>query len=209
MCLDSQRECLGYLMIRKIGSILVLSSALLSGCVTTTPDKLQTGDETSLLLFKDAFSQNIVNKKARWGGVIADITHEKKMTRIEVSNFALKSYGKPIVSDESDGRFYVYTKQFLDPIIYKKGRSITALGEFKGLEPGKVGEYEYEYPTLVNSSIHIWKEVKEVQIEYIDPWPFRHYPYGIFHRYGPVYKKNIRVNATNKPVKGKKDESGS
>ncbi|WP_199608955.1 Slp family lipoprotein [Flocculibacter collagenilyticus] len=167
---------------------IILASIILSGCAATYPDKITVSPDTQLLAYNQ-ISENTPKQLARWGGVIADIKNEKNRTRLEVANFKLKSYGRPIVNDNVDGRFYVYTDQFLDPLVYKKGRSVTVLGTYEGLTDGKIGEFEYKFPTLVQAKVHIWKEIKEVEIEYIDPWPYWHYPYYHHRMYGPKYKK--------------------
>ncbi len=183
--------------------ISILTCVLfLSGCVSTFPENLQVPSETNLLSFKAVLEspQAKDDSLARWGGVIAEIKNLDSKTMLEIVYFDLRGYGRPLVKDESAGRFRVYVDKFLDPVVYRKGRSITVLGKLTDVEAGMIGEYEYKFPTITDAEVHLWKEVKEVQIDYIDPWPFWHYYPGQFYGpryYGPVRTRTIRQSGSS------------
>lgn len=183
-------------------SILSLCMLFLSACSSTLPENLQTSPATNLVKFSEVLAAKapVSTGKARWGGVIAEVTNLENQTLIEVVYFELRSYGRPIIKDDSAGRFRVYVDEFLDPLVYTKGRSITVLGDFMGAEEGKIGEHTYNFPMLKNGSVHVWRNIKTVQVEYIDPWPFARFgpawrPWGGF--YGPVYRRQIEVEQDN------------
>lgn len=173
-----------------------------TGCVHV-PDKLQISEGAVLTNFTDVKGNGeaTVGQQARWGGVIADIKNYKDNTMIEVVHFDLKSSARPNVQDETKGRFRVYYQGLLDPMVYKKGRSITAVGTVKGEESGKIGEHEYQYPVLNANYVHLWKEIKQVDVR------VTHYPQWYtpslwyYHRpyYYSPYRTKVRSNV--KPVK--------
>lgn len=182
--------------------ILSCLTFLLTACSSTLPDKLQTTPDTNLISYSDVLAAEspIAPSKARWGGVIAEIRNFEKQTQLEIVYFDLRSYGRPIVKDESAGRFRVYVDEFLDPLVYTKGRSVTVLGEFSGAEEGKIGEHTYNFPVIKHASIHVWSNKKTVRVDYVDPWPFMRFgplwrPWGGF--YGPVYRRTIEVDQEN------------
>ena len=101
--------------------------------------------------------------------------HNAKNSMLEIVHFPLKPSARPKQGDETQGRFRVYFSGLLDPIIYKEGRSITALGTVTSSEDGKIGEHEYNYPVLKASYIHLWKDIQNVDVR-ITQSPFWNTP---------------------------------
>lgn len=147
---------------------LILASAL-SACANI-PDKLQVEESTTLIPFDSAKAEKEANigNSARWGGVIAKITNNADNSLLEIVNFPLTSSARPKQKDETLGRFRVYFNGLLDPVIYKVGRSITAVGTISAPELGKIGEHEYQYPVLKAENIHLWKNIQQVDINVIN-----------------------------------------
>ena len=85
---------------------------------------------------------------------------------VELVQFPLRDYGRPMVSDDSPGRFRVYVDGFLDPVLYEKGRAITFTGKVAGVEKGTVGEQAYEFPTLKAKGYHLWKKRDQSHVTY-------------------------------------------
>jgi len=144
---------------------LLASVVFMSGC-SSVPKPLQVAENTSLTSFSTV-RENTSSKLgslARWGGVIAKVTNNANNSMLEVVHFPLKSSARPKQSDKTQGRFRVYIAGLLDPIIYKEGRSITALGSVTASETGKIGEHQYIYPVLKASHIHLWKDIKQVDV---------------------------------------------
>lgn len=182
-------------MFKKI--TLLLSSALLTSACVHVPEKLRVSDDQLLTNFssvKESPSKT-AGQQARWGGVIANVTNYKNNTMLEIVHFDLKSSARPSVKDETKGRFRVYYDGLLDPVIYKEGRSITAIGVVKGEEAGTIGEHEYNYPVLDASYVHLWKEVKEVEVR-VNHYPhwytpsYWYYPRPYYYRTYPVTTKS-------------------
>jgi len=166
---------------------------MLVGCMSV-PAKLQVSEETNLSTFAQVRTniENAQGEQARWGGIIAKVTNNADNTMLEIVHFPLTSSTRPTQKDQTQGRFRVYYAGLLDPIIYKEGRSITALGEVLALEEGRIGEHKYQYPVLNASAVHLWKEIKQIDVR-ITHNPFWttpsywHYPRSIMHR--PIVSK--------------------
>ena len=84
---------------------------------------------------------------------------------------------------------------------YKKGRSITALGDVVTFEEGKIGEHEYDYPVLKASYIHLWKDIPKVDVR-VTQNPFWHTP--SFWRYPTHYPpRRVIIRKPSTSVKNK------
>lgn len=172
-------------------SLLVTVVLIATGCVQI-PKKLQVNESTVLTNFTDVKGKIETGQQARWGGVIANVTNNKDNTMIEVVHFDLKSSARPNVKDETKGRFRIYYQGLLDPVIYKKGRSITAVGTVNGVESGKIGEHEYQYPVLNASYVHLWKEVKQVDVR-VTHYPQWYTP-SLWYYHRPYYYRPYPVS---------------
>ena len=160
----------------KLTLTLLVSAIFITGC-SAVPKALEVPESTALTNFSAAQdnANNEQGKQARWGGVIAKVTNNAKNSMLEIVHFPLKSSARPKQGDETQGRFRVYFSGLLDPIIYKEGRSITALGTVTSSEDGKIGEHEYNYPVLKASYIHLWKDIQKVNVS-ITQSPFWNTP---------------------------------
>ena len=172
-------------------SLFALSAVLLSAC-SSIPDRLQGTPGLELAKFDQVLeSGGHLKDEARWGGVITGIENKAKGTVVEVVNFELNGFGRPQVSDKSSGRFKVYIDKFLDPAIYKKGRSVSVLGTVSDSEEGSIGEYKYRFPVLKASDLYLWKEVKRVEVDVYNQWPYwYHRPYPYYYPSRVVIRKS-------------------
>lgn len=83
------------------------------------------------------------------GGSVLSVTVLKQGgTRIEALQLPLTSddepYGRPT---DSNGRFFAFHKEFLDPATIPIGTRLTVVGEVTGSTTSMVDEFEYAYPT--------------------------------------------------------------
>ena len=186
---------------------LLVSAIFLTGC-SSIPEALQVPESTPLTNFssvRESISLESVSseqgKLARWGGVIAKVTNNANNSMLEVVHFPLKSSARPKPGDKTQGRFRVYFSGLLDPVIYKKGRSITALGNVITFEEGKIGEHEYNYPVLKASYIHLWKDIPNIDLR-VTQNPFWHTPslWGYPHHYPP---RRVIIRKSSTSVKKK------
>ncbi|MDC2888480.1 Slp family lipoprotein [Psychrosphaera sp. G1-22] len=108
--------------------LLGLLSLSLSACVSY-PENVQVAEGTNLVSYTDVVESSAhIKQLARWSGVIAEVTNHKETTQLDILYYPASGDGRPKTDEEPLGRFRVYSDTFLDPAIYKQGKSITALG---------------------------------------------------------------------------------
>jgi len=90
------------------------------------------------------------------GGTIVETKNLTEGTRIEVLQRPLDGEARPELSDRTDGRFLIMTRQFLDAAVYHRGRMITVIGEVSLPVVLPLNEIEYRYPVLDAKSLHLW-----------------------------------------------------
>ncbi len=162
---------------------------ILVGCASY-PDLVNVPEGTKLADFtqENKAGVNQLGETARWSGVIASIKNGKTSTTLDVLYYPAQSNGRPKLSDEPIGRFRTKVNKFLDPAVYKKGKSITVLGSVKTKETGIIGEYEYEYPTVGDAKVYLWPKLQEpARVEFYYGWhgyhPSWYWHNGIRHVY--------------------------
>ncbi len=106
------------------------------------------------------------------GGTVLSVKPLKEGgTRIEVLQLPLTSddepYGRPM---DSDGRFFAFHGEFLDPVTIPSGTRVTVVGEVTGSTTSMLDEVEYAYPTFDVLSLTIWPPG-------LPTYRFRSYPY--------------------------------
>lgn len=175
--------------------VLGLVSVLLVACVSY-PESVQVKEGTELVAYQSVVESNQhVGKLARWSGVVAEVKNHKDTTQIDVLYYPAGADGRPRIGDEPMGRFRVFVDGFLDPAIYKQGVEVTALGEISAKQTAKIGDYEYEYPTLVHSKVHLWKKQKpRARVEFNYGW------YGYPRYYWNGGARHIYIIGKDKPA---------
>ncbi|WP_322406101.1 Slp family lipoprotein [Idiomarina sp. PL1-037] len=174
----------------------VLTTLVLVGC-SSVPDELASDNEEALVSYKVAKHQGneVEGEPARWGGVIADVRNAEDHTVLEVVSFPLKRWGRPEVSDNSDGRFLAVINDFVDPDVYQQGRAISFVGTIGQTQQGKIDEYVYTYPVIEATGYHLWKVEKQkshVEVDYSPLW-FRHNFYSPYYPYRYPVPVRFRV----------------
>jgi len=118
-------------------------------------------------------------KKVVLGGEIIETQALKDGTQIEILQKPLDYYDVPLMTDESQGRFLVMFKEFMDPQVFKSGRRVTVVGEVKGKKTLPLGGTEYTYPYLEGRHIQLWAQRE-------DYYPQFHFGIGVYRGY-PYY----------------------
>lgn len=175
----------------------VLALFFLSSC-SLIPTPLKVEDDVVLVPYSEANTN--IDAMARWGGKIANIAIEADYTVLDVVQMDLGTTTRPKNKNESAGRFKVYYKGLLDPLIYKKGKNVTALGTIKEPITGNIGELVYNFPVLVVESVYLWDDIKNVsRVVGYDPFysPYYHSrfygrSYNRGYNYGYGYSRKIR-----------------
>lgn len=153
---------------------IVVAFSLCAGCSTPviSEESLRLVDRSfSFSQLKEA-ADRYVGKYAILGGAIASVSNTKQMGQLEVVQFQLDSDNMPVESYTSGGRFLAQTDGFLDPLVYKRGRLVTIVGEVKGHKTMRLDQTEYDYPIIAIREIHLWKPA---EVRYYYPYPYPPY----------------------------------
>jgi len=111
-----------------------------------------TGTFSALQKTPDAYKGAVV----MIGGRIIEVKTSPSLSEIFVLQLALDTGGRPVNPDQSEGRFIVKTKQFLDPAIYQKDMLLTVVGILKGSKVESIGGFQYIYPLIELIEIKLW-----------------------------------------------------
>lgn len=185
---------------RGSGPLLFALAAMLlvGGCVTAYPE----AENVAPLGVEAARNGERTGQLVRWGGTIVDVLNTDSGTRLQVVSRPLRSSGRPVRDNRSEGRFIARVASFLDPEIYRPGRDISLIGHVGATEKGTVGEASYTFATLDVQNYQYWKpEPPVVQLPpgfYNDrlfrqpaDWPFDYY------RNRPLPRPVIRLQQRN------------
>ena len=171
----------------KLIQMIAMSASLwfLSAC--NTVPKAVKGDYAHLSIAEVRQSQS--GQQVRWGGVIAQTDNKDNYTLIEVVSKPLNSSTRPQNIDATTGRFIARVQGFIDPIIYKKGREITVVGNISELKQGKIGDMEYMFPVVNVDGYHLWKkrQVYDNSHHYHHSIYWGGYPYFFPYYYTPYH----------------------
>lgn len=199
-------------MLKTLRTIVLLSLVLgLTACASRLPEDIR-GDGSPTIQYGQAIHETEAHlgSHARWGGVIASVTNQTDSSLLEIVHFSLRGTGRPHITDRSQGRFRIRVAGFVDPEIYAAGRSVTVYGVFTGLEEGKIGEFEYNFPVIASEGIHLWRVEEQptrVDVLFYSPGHFYYrqplyrptrfyrspHPVGTSPRREPVMQQSPRV----------------
>ncbi len=185
--------------------IVLMISTMVTGC-NTIPAQIQ-GDYQPLSIQQARNLESSPN--VRWGGVIAKVDNQNNQSVIEIVAKPLGSSARPNDVDASGGRFLAIIPDFIDPVVYEKGREITVVGQLSDMIEGKVGDMTYMYPVVRVTGHYLWKKrplVKEVHYwgaTYWPAFPHRYYYHPHWHYY-PVHKgQKTQPNDASSPPPSK------
>ncbi|HIF9083772.1 TPA: Slp family lipoprotein [Photobacterium damselae] len=169
-----------------LGGILLF----MVGC-SAVPESLQTASDKPITNVQSliATPELMQGQEVRLGGVIASIKNEENQTRLEISAMPLTSDGRPVLGAKPQGRFIAYENGFLEPMEYAPGRLVSVVGHFRGMEKGKVGEFDYNFPVIDTTGDQIWQVHQEVRIDDVYPPCFGRYCHRYWRNYpyrGPM-----------------------
>ena len=108
------------------------------------------------------------------GEIIAIRNHEDEGTTLVVLALPLDDTEMPENWENSQGRFMVNTTQFLDPVVYARGRNVTVAGIVTGVEVEPVGKMKYRYVVLKARQIYLWPRL--YYRFFYAPYPYWHHP---------------------------------
>ncbi len=129
-----------------------------AGCARPFPSEIT--DRVDRKISFSALQKDPGRYKGKWvmfaGVIVSSMIEKDGSTYIEVVQKPADSFGEPLRTDESGGRFIAVSKQFLDPAVYQ-GRVITVVGEVVGDSVRPLGGMAYRYPLLAVEALHLWE----------------------------------------------------
>lgn len=120
------------------------------------------------------------------GGYILETRNLPDKSSIKVLQAPLGMGEGPKSRDDSEGRFIISNKGFLDPEIYSKDRKVTVAGIILGTVVEKVNQFDQTYLKIESREIYLWPKKEDYWNPYYDPWyypypyywnPYLYYPY--------------------------------
>lgn len=118
------------------------------------------------------------------GGYILDTQNLVDKSSIKVLQVPLGLGETPKSRDDSEGRFIVSHKGFLDPEIYSKNRRLTVAGKIVGIEVEKIDHFSQPYLKIESREIYLWPKEEDYLRPYYAPWyypyPYSWYPYPYY-----------------------------
>jgi outer membrane lipoprotein len=140
-------------------SLLIAAIASSTSCARPFPSAIL--DRVDKHISFADLSKNPDNYKGKWvmlaGIIVLTRTEKDGSTSMEIAQKPADSNGRPLQTDETGGRFIAVSKQFLDPVIYQRGREISVVGEVIGETSKPLGEMIYRYPLLTVEALHLWE----------------------------------------------------
>jgi outer membrane lipoprotein len=160
--------------IKRAGYILFIFFIMfLTGCATGISQQSRSkvtyaGTFSELQKTPDVYKDEII----MLGGKILETNVSSTLSQLTVLQLELGNNGQPVNFDQSNGRFIVQSKQFLDPAIYQKAMLLTLVGKLKGSEVRAIGGFDYVYPLVEAIEIKLWPN--EIQTQ-----PRFHFGFGV------------------------------
>jgi len=118
-----------------------------------------------------------------WGGRIIKTLNLKSGTEVYILAIPLDYLERPEDELTTEGRFIAKTSDYLDPVVYSSGKSVTVAGAIAGAETHKVGEIDYVYPVVDIKELHLFRP----QVTYVYPDWYYWGPWGPYSYGGPYY----------------------
>jgi outer membrane lipoprotein len=118
------------------------------------------------------------------GGYILETQNLADTSSIKVLQVPLGFGETPKSRDDSEGRFIISHKAFLDPEIYSKDRKVTVAGTIVGTVVEKVDHFDQPYLKVESREIYLWPKEEDYLRPYYDPW---YYPYPYYWHSYPYY----------------------
>jgi outer membrane lipoprotein len=174
-------------LIGEVAGILLLGIAL-AGCAHIFSKDIlnQVDSEISFEeLLKDPVAYS--GKVVLLGGVIVKTENKKEGTLLTIYQTETDSYGRPVNTDVSQGRFLAMYEGFLDSEIYSKGRKITLTGVVDGEKVMKLGEIDYHYPYISVQKFHLWEEEQQYVYVHDHGYYYDSMWYNPYYRYYPYW----------------------
>lgn len=105
------------------------------------------------------------------GGYILKTNNAVEKSTLVILQSPLGSRHEPKTKDQTEGRFIVIHKGFLDPEVYSKDRKITVAGSVVGSALEKIDGFLYPHLKIQSREIYLWPiEPYPYPDHFYDPW---------------------------------------
>jgi len=165
--------------------MFIAFAMMLNACSSHIPAEIKQPLENSPDIQKIQLNPSqYTSHNVRWGGAILHVENKENSSWLSIVGFPLNSYGRPLTSVESTGRFIAVIDEFLEPLVYTNDRQITFSGTFLKTESHKVGEFSYDYPVIKVEYYYLWPVETTSDTNHhhpywwYDPW---YYPANPYH----------------------------
>lgn len=183
---------------RKTFLIVLLLSALATACTPFSREVIRQSDEVLTVAEVQANPGRYLQTQVLWGGIVVEATNEKDSTLIMVLRTKLDFEKQPKDLRNTEGRFVIEYKGFLDPFVYRKGRLVTVAGDIAGVRKLAVGNTTYNYPVVAAKQLQLWETGyytgRRPPAYWNDPfwWPRYPAPLGDIYPYDNYYSPYSR-----------------
>jgi len=102
-----------------------------------------------------------IDVPVRWGGIIVDVVNEEKFSLIQVLFHPLSYLGRPQLDKPTEGRFFIKSNKFFDPMVYINNTEITVVGTLNGDIEHKIGKRIIQIPLILSKNVYLWPKHQE------------------------------------------------
>ena len=129
------------------------------------------------------------NAPVRWGGTVIDVQNEQNYSLMQILYYPLNSYGRPLLHEPSEGRFFVKTPEFLDPEVYTKETEITVFGILSNDIERTIGKKSVKLPLVLANIVYQWPDYQYSNYYGYGGYGYGGYGFGGYGAYGftPYY----------------------
>jgi len=101
-------------------------------------------------------TDQFLDSRVIWGGLIVSSTNLENATEIEVLAYPLNSSQRPQMDQAPMGRFLVMQDGYLETVTFARDRVITVTGMVRETVIGRVGDADYVYPVVHTDGLYLW-----------------------------------------------------
>ncbi len=173
---------------------LITATVLLCSCTTIISEQSRKLVDTDVHFSKLRETPEVyIGKHLLVGGRIANIRNSQSGAKLEIVQFELDSFGAPLNTFRSYGRFIAASPEYFEPLIYRQGMLITLVGEVKGKQTSRLDDMDYTYPVIAIRELYLWPG-SDQSSGYLVPPPFYQYePYYYGYGYEPFLPRPFPV----------------
>ena len=162
-----------------LARVLLSTAALLAtltGCASMQEAGDGSNEQTLTFLQVKAAPDSLKGHAVIFGGKVLAARRQKDGTRIEVLQLPLDRSTRPGYDlTQSQGRFIVFKREFLDPATLPPGTRVTVTGEVSGSITLPLDETDYTYPIIDIKRVQVWPSSEDLAPRirpYMGPGPY-------------------------------------